>query len=74
MIAAFTLSPKDVDECRRGLDNCHPNADCFDVPGSFNCSCKPGYTGDGVMNCTGKNSTLIYVPAVTMMTPNLFLI
>lgn len=52
--AAFTLYPKDVDECRRELDDCHPNADCIDVPGSFTCSCKSGYIGDGKLNCTGK--------------------
>ena len=41
----------DVDECERNEDNCHVNANCTNTEGSFNCSCNPGYTGDGI-NCT----------------------
>lgn len=50
----FTLS--DVDECALNEDNCHDTlATCTDVvggEGSFQCTCIPGYTGDGV-TCTG---------------------
>ena len=43
----------DVNECVEGTDNCHTNADCTDTVGSFLCTCSPGYSGDGVDNCTG---------------------
>ena len=44
----------DTDECQSGeLNNCdQANGICINIPGSFNCSCSEGYTGDGV-NCTG---------------------
>ena len=35
------------------MNNCHENAQCTNTEGSFNCSCNPGYSGDGV-NCTSK--------------------
>eukprot|EP00286_Rhodomonas_abbreviata_P025592 CAMPEP_0181304942 /NCGR_PEP_ID=MMETSP1101-20121128/9444_1 /TAXON_ID=46948 /ORGANISM="Rhodomonas abbreviata, Strain Caron Lab Isolate" /LENGTH=416 /DNA_ID=CAMNT_0023410783 /DNA_START=298 /DNA_END=1548 /DNA_ORIENTATION=- len=35
--------------CRDQLDNCHPNATCATSPGSFTCSCKDGFSGDGVI-------------------------
>ena len=44
----------DVDECEGDdSNNCHKNAQCSNTDGSYTCSCKPGYTGDGV-NCTSK--------------------
>ena len=44
----------DLDECGSDdLNNCHENAQCNNTVGSFNCSCNPGYTGDGV-TCTSK--------------------
>ena len=41
-----------VDECAEEKDNCHADAFCTDIPGSFTCTCNSGYTGDGT-NCTG---------------------
>ena len=41
----------DIDECAMGTDNCHMYAECTDTEGSFNCTCNPGFEGDGV-NCT----------------------
>ena len=44
----------DFNECDNENNNtCHENAQCINTEGSFTCSCKPGYTGDGV-NCTSK--------------------
>ena len=40
----------DVDECVKNLHNCGSNAVCNNNPGSFNCTCSPGYHGDG-HNC-----------------------
>ncbi|XP_064385332.1 uncharacterized protein LOC135334155 isoform X5 [Halichondria panicea] len=39
----------DVDECAMGIDNCDSNAECMNTEGSFNCTCNPGYTGDGLL-------------------------
>ncbi|XAR55804.1 Non-specific serine/threonine protein kinase, partial [Bertholletia excelsa] len=50
------LSPgcKDIDECVDSNSNdCDANAICINTPGSFNCTCKDGYTGDGRKNRHG---------------------
>uniref|UniRef100_A0A7N4PWR1 Signal peptide, CUB and EGF-like domain-containing protein 2 n=1 Tax=Sarcophilus harrisii TaxID=9305 RepID=A0A7N4PWR1_SARHA len=39
--------PADVDECARGIDDCHVDAICQNTPTSYKCSCKPGYQGEG---------------------------
>ena len=44
----------DFDECQRNTHNCNVSATCTNTPGSFFCTCKPGYTGDGVVRCDGK--------------------
>ena len=36
-----------MNECEIGFHNCHANADCINTDGSFECSCKDGYQGDG---------------------------
>ena len=43
----------DVDECKTGLHNCSILASCNNTIGAFNCTCNPGYTGDGV-TCSGN--------------------
>ena len=43
----------DVDECIAAKHTCDANANCVNTHGSYNCSCKSGYTGDG-FNCTGE--------------------
>ncbi|XP_041071625.1 uncharacterized protein LOC121293089 isoform X4 [Carcharodon carcharias] len=45
---------KNVKECQSGSHDCHSSASCFNSPGSFQCVCKAGYTGDG-RNCTDMN-------------------
>ena len=57
----------DIDECKAGKHNCGSNATCQNTKGSFVCTCKPGYSWDGV-NCTGENTTSVF------FTKNLFLI
>ena len=59
----------DVDECNTpGSNNCSSNANCVSNPGSFECQCKSGYTGDGA-NCSGRllvNKTLRTVVHIIM--------
>ena len=42
----------DVDECKDDNHVCDVNANCTNTYGSYNCSCKEGYTGDG-RSCSG---------------------
>ncbi|KAL9954064.1 hypothetical protein ACROYT_G041555 [Oculina patagonica] len=37
----------DIDECASGTDDCSADAVCNNTKGSYNCSCKSGYYGDG---------------------------
>jgi hypothetical protein len=48
----------DINECLQG-QACDQNADCDNTPGSFDCSCRSGYRGDG-LSCAGRYSVLIY--------------
>ena len=54
IIFLFILSNfLDIDECTDGGHDCHTDANCANSPGTFSCTCKPGYTGNGT-SCTGK--------------------
>ena len=48
----FFIFVLDVDECKRKRNVCHVNATCNNTEGSYNCSCKDGFTGDG-KTCQG---------------------
>jgi len=37
----------DIDECAEGKHNCSATAVCKNTEGSYNCTCNPGYYGDG---------------------------
>lgn len=37
----------DVNECTNGTAQCSANAICTNTPGSYTCTCRPGYTGNG---------------------------
>ena len=41
----------DINECNE--TPCHSNANCENVPGTFNCICRFGFTENGT-NCVGK--------------------
>jgi hypothetical protein len=53
--AVFSL---DVDECSENIDNCNTNATCSNKPGSFDCECKAGFSGDGI-SCSSKGPNLL---------------
>jgi len=46
------LNNLDIDECNLKTDNCDSKATCTNTPGSFNCTCKTGYSGNGI-TCSG---------------------
>ena len=39
----------DIDECSAVSHNCHGVANCHNTIGSFTCSCRSDYTGDGLV-------------------------
>ena len=47
----------DLDECKTHTENCNVNADCKNSVGSYTCTCKAGYTGDG-KDCNGKSKKI----------------
>ena len=46
----------DVDECTASPSVCDVNANCSNTRGSFSCTCKTGFSGDG-KNCKGEDAT-----------------
>ena len=42
----------DLDKCKDKTHQCDVNANCTNIPGSYNCTCRPGYTGNGSI-CKG---------------------
>ena len=54
------LNVLDVNECTNGTHNCDNNASCQNSVGSFNCSCNPGYDGNGT-TCFGMAFIECYV-------------
>ena len=47
----FEYLCNDVNECRESSHTCSADATCLNNPGSFRCTCWPGYTGNG-FNCS----------------------
>jgi len=45
----------DTNECLTDNGGCDAQAICTNTPGSFSCSCKSGYSGNG-FNCLGAYS------------------
>ena len=43
----------DINECATGTHNCSADAVCNNTKGSYNCTCNPGYYGDG-WACQGR--------------------
>ena len=49
----------DIDECKTNTDKCQDDATCVNTIGGYNCTCNPGFNGDGY-NCTGT-LTFLYI-------------
>nr|XP_058951021.1 uromodulin-like isoform X3 [Pocillopora verrucosa] len=55
---------EDMDECKFNISDCDVNANCTNTYGSYKCTCKVGYTGDGhscsdIDECKGNHSCLV---------------
>ena len=42
----------DIDECSADSSQCDENADCTNSDGSYSCTCRQGFTGNGTV-CGG---------------------
>ena len=51
-ILTFISILTDVNECTLQSDDCSEQASCSNTPGSYNCTCKEGFSGDG-RTCAG---------------------
>ena len=49
----FGYSLTDSDECNASVSVCDVNADCKNTLGSYRCSCRAGFSGDG-HTCKGE--------------------
>lgn len=58
----FFFCVSDLDECSNGTHMCSNNADCHNTMGSYRCTCKDGFSGDGFY-CSGhtRNTPLHYI-------------
>uniref|UniRef100_A0A251U5I6 Putative EGF-like domain-containing protein n=1 Tax=Helianthus annuus TaxID=4232 RepID=A0A251U5I6_HELAN len=55
---------KNINECERENHDCDHDAQCDDTDGSYKCTCRKGYSGDGRKNgtgCTADQSTIIKI-------------
>ena len=50
----------DINECTTNVHKCDANAFCNNTDGSYNCTCSPGFTGNGTA-CTGMSLPSILV-------------
>lgn len=53
LLLLICLSKTDINECSSHSHNCHGNGRCFNTFGSYSCTCKAGYEGNGLY-CQGN--------------------
>ncbi|KAL9979690.1 hypothetical protein ACROYT_G017390 [Oculina patagonica] len=56
----LVCSDTDIDECAQGDAKCSKSADCVNLPGSYKCNCKNGFSGDG-FNCAASGTSTVTV-------------
>jgi len=54
------INKLDINECLTNNGGCDANADCTNTIGSRTCTCKSGYSGNG-LNCAGIFFFLFFV-------------
>ena len=57
-VRRLTFDVLDIAECAAGTHNCNTDAVCTNIKGGFRCTCKQGYTGNGV-SCSGTSFRLL---------------
>ena len=68
VVIFFFFCFADVDECTTSFPVCYVNADCQNTLGSYLCSCKDDFSGDG-KTCLGED---VYLrPLKAWLEPNL---
>ncbi len=58
----FHFTP-DINECASEQHNCHQDANCTNLKGSFNCTCKHGYQGNGT-DCEGGSCYIMMFDSI----------
>ena len=56
----------DIDECGASSPVCDLNANCSNTRGSYICTCRTGYTGDG-KTCQGNSDKCRFTVITTKM-------
>ena len=59
-VDCYSNSFLDIDECTSLGHNCHSDAKCINFKGSFHCTCKHGYQGNGSYCEGGKRTKCIW--------------
>lgn len=62
----LTLTPiVDIDECENGNADCADNSTCTNTPGSYDCVCRPGFSGNG-FTCEGSFVATVHEICTTL--------
>ena len=63
----------DVNECLTNDHDCHPDANCLNKIGSYNCTCHSGYSGNGTI-CTGVLSIILKKKQDVTLSSNILIV
>ena len=71
LLFVFFFFFSDIDECAENTHSCSFNAVCSNTKGAYNCTCKPGYHGDG-NNCTAAGEGSVHATCKCYLVKNIF--
>ena len=69
VMLCYVMLFSDIDECITGTHHCSADAVCNNTKGSYNCTCNPGYNGDG-RNCQGEIKALRLTNSINVYKPS----